>query len=75
MNQTHYIVISVLVLCCIGYVARQLFKRINLKARHSAAAPHQDSSIISDDLMCIMKADGSTITTRGEITVIGSRTE
>jgi hypothetical protein len=75
MSQTHYIVISLLILGFIFHVARRLIKRANHNKLNFPAIPLADSDYLNDDFMCIMKADGSTITICSEMVVIGSRTK
>mgnify|MGYP000046209738 CR=1 FL=1 len=75
MSQTHYIVISLLILGFIFHVARRLVKRANHSKLSSPAIPLADSDYLNDDFMCIMKADGSTINICSGMVVIGSRTK
>ena len=75
MSQTHYIVISLLILGFIFDVARRLIKRTNHNKLSSPAIPLEDSNYLNDDFMCIMKADGSTITICSGMVVISSKTK
>jgi hypothetical protein len=56
----------------LSYVLMKLIKRIkhNKLAAPVAALPPADDAV--DDFMCMMRADGWSITTRG-VTVIGRR--
>lgn len=73
MEYAIYFALSSLLLGCIFYVGRKIVKRIgdNKAACAVSAIPSTDDA--SDDFICLLKSDGTSVVNCGGVTVVGRR--
>jgi hypothetical protein len=73
MEYIIYAIFSALILSCIFYIARQLFKRVNHNKLPDPVVPVALADDPVDDFMCILKSDGSSIVISKGVVVTGKR--